>query len=116
MAFLLQGVIGGGSTLNENIGGMNFKGLLGIRGEDDIAIHHNRRAHIELADLFKIVQFILLKDHLQILEAGAVVEFDEAQGLGHADGLDPAADRHRCACVACNVTEQFFQFCFGHGL
>jgi hypothetical protein len=37
------------------------------------------------------MQFIGAHDHLQIAEAGAVVELDEAEGLHIPDGAGPAA-------------------------
>ena len=50
-------------------------------------------AHVLGGDILIVLQRPGLHDHLQILEAGAVVQLDEAEGLHVPDGADPAAPR-----------------------
>ena len=52
------------------------------------------RAHVLSGDLPVVVQGVGIQDDLQVLEAGAVVELHEAEGLHIPDGAGPAGHQH----------------------
>ena len=93
VALLLQGVIRGGDALHLDLAGLQFKGLLGLRGQHQLSAHDQGRAHVLVGDLVVIIQASPLEHHLQRLEAAAVVELDEAEVFHIPHGADPAADR-----------------------
>jgi hypothetical protein len=61
-----------------------------LRG-DELAVHLDRGAGVGPGDVGVVGQGGV-DDDLQPLEAGAVVEFDEREGLGIAAGADPALE------------------------
>ena len=67
---------------------LHLEGLGRVGGHDQLPVHLDGAAGGKaLAQLPPVV----LKDHLDGLEAGAVVELDEAHGLALPHGADPAA-------------------------
>ena len=92
VALLLQGIVGGGLALHFDGVGLDLQGLLGLGGQHHGAADDQRRAHVLGGDLLIVGQLLGGHDHLQILEAGAVVQLDKAEGLHVADGAGPAAD------------------------
>ena len=72
------------------------------------------RAHVLLGDLLIVVQGAGLHDHLEVLEAGAVVELDEAEGLHVADGSGPPADGHVLTAVLVHVRKDAGDLCPFH--
>ena len=92
VALLLQGVVGGGLALHLDGVGLDLQGLLGLRRQHHRAADDKGRAHVLRGDLLVVGQLLGGHDHLQIPEARAVVQLDEAEGLHVADGLGPAAD------------------------
>ena len=92
VALLLQGIVGGGLALHFDGVGLDLQGLLGLGGQHHGAADDQRRAHVLGGDLLIVGQLLGGHDHLQILEAGAVVQLDKAEGLHVADGACPAAD------------------------
>ena len=101
VALFLQGILRGGGALHLDGGGLQLQGLLGLGGEDHGPLDHQGGPHVLLGDLLVVFQGGGLKDHLEALEAGAVVELDEAKVLHVADGADPAAHRHLSAVTDC---------------
>ena len=97
VALLLQGVVGGGGALHGDGGGLHLQGLLGAGSEHHGAVYDQGGAYVLAGDLFIIVQHVGIHDDLKILEAGAVVELDKAEGLHIPDGAGPAADGDRLA-------------------
>ena len=95
VALLLEGVVGGGGALHRDGGGLDLQGLLGLGGEDHRAGDDEGGAHVLPGDLLIVGQDVGVHDDLQVLEAGAVVELDEAEGLHVPDGAGPAADGDR---------------------
>ena len=93
VALLLEGILGGGGALHLDGRGLYLQGLLGSGGEDHRAGDHEGRAHVLLGDLLEVLHHAVLKDNLEVLEAGAVVKLNEAEGLHIPDGPGPAADR-----------------------
>ena len=91
VALFLQGIVGGGPALHGDLGSPQLQGLLGLRRQHHGAPDDQGRAHVLSRDFLIIMQFIGAHDHLQIAEAGAVVELDEAEGLHIPDGAGPAA-------------------------
>ena len=71
---------------------MDLKGLLGLRRGDELPGDDEGRAHVLGGDLLEVIDFPLLKDHLDPLEGGAVVQVNEPQGFGIPNGAGPAAD------------------------
>ena len=92
VALLLEGVVRGGRALHRDGGGLHLQGLLGLGGEDDGAGDDEGRAHVLPGDFLIVVQHIGVHDDLEVLEAGAVVKLDEAEGLHVPDGAGPAHD------------------------
>ena len=70
---------------------MDLKRLFCIRGQDDLALHHQRRAYVIFPDLVEIGECIVVH-HLHGFKKRAVGEYDEAEGFGIADTAHPAAD------------------------
>ena len=94
VALFLEGVLGGGGALHCHGGGLHLQGLLGLRGEYHSAGDGQGRAHVLSGDLPVVVQGAGVQDDLQVLEAGAVVELHEAEGLHIPDGAGPAGHEH----------------------
>ena len=92
VALLLQGIIGGGDALHLNGNGLDFQRLLGLGSQDDLALDDQGGAHVLAGDFLVIAQDISVQDDLQVLEAGAVVKLDKAEGLHVTDGTSPAHD------------------------
>ncbi|CAN4032836.1 HNH endonuclease, partial [Dysosmobacter welbionis] len=67
--------------------------------------------HVLGGDILIVLQRPGLHDHLEILEAGPVVQLDEAEGLHVPDGADPAAHGDRLAgeCLAVGVDGRDFR-------
>ena len=95
VALLLQGVVGGGGALHRDGGGLHLQWLLGLGGEDHRAGDNEGGPHVLAGDLLIVVQHIGVHDHLKVLEAGAVVELDKAEGFHIPDGAGPAAHGDR---------------------
>ena len=91
VALLLEGIVRGGGALHFDGAGFELQGLLGLRGQYHGAGDDQRRAHVLGGDILIIFQGVGVHDHLEIAEAGAVVELDEAERLHVPDGTDPAA-------------------------
>ena len=64
VAFLLQGVVGGGGALHRDGGGLHLQGLLGLGGEHHRAGDDKGRAHVLAGDLLVIIQHIGVHDYL----------------------------------------------------
>ena len=94
VTLLLQGVIRRGLSLYLDAVGLHLQRLLGIRRQHHGALDDQRRAHVLCGDILIVGQLLGGHDHLQVLEAGAVVQLDEAKGLHVADGACPAAHGH----------------------
>ena len=91
----LQRVFVGGAVAQDLDGiGVQLKGLLGLRGQHDAA--HDAQAAVEAGvdDGIVVFQLAGFQHDLQGLEAAAVRQGDEADVLGVADVLCPAADGH----------------------
>ena len=99
VALLLQGIVRRGRALDRDLGRLKLKRLLGLGREHDLADDDERRADVLGGDLLIVGENVRVHDDLQVAEAGAVVELDEAEGLEVADGLGPAADGHGHAAV-----------------
>ena len=92
VALFLQGVVGGGSAFNGDLGGLELKRLLCLGGEDQFALADERCADILTGKLIVVGKLLTLKDYLQALECAAVVELDKAEVFHITDGACPAAD------------------------
>ena len=92
VAFFLERVVGGGSTLQRDLGSVNFIGLFRFRSQNYSACDNDSGAHVEFCDFLKIIYFALFKNDLQIFKGAPVVQFDESQCLAVADRFDPSAD------------------------
>ena len=92
VALFLQRIVRRGRALDLDGDGFELKRLLGVRREHDGASGDERRADILRADLLIIGKLVRVQNNLQVAEAGAVVELDEAEGLHVADGPCPAHD------------------------
>ena len=92
MALLLQGVVRRRGALDGYLVRLELKGLLRLRGEHQLALYNEGRAHVLPRDLVVIGQAPPLKHDLQALVAAAVVQLDEAEILHVPYRPDPAAD------------------------
>ena len=92
VALFLQGIVGGGGALYGDGDGLYLQRLLGLGGEDHRAGDDEGGPHVLTGDLLVVVQGVSIHDHLEVLEAGAVVELDKPEGLHVPDGAGPAAD------------------------
>ena len=92
VALFLQGIVGGGLALHLDGDGLDLERLLGLGRQHDGALHDEGGADILRGNLLIILQLVGGHDHLQIPEAGAVVQLDKAEGLEVADRAGPAAD------------------------
>ena len=90
VALLLQRIVGGGGALHGDLGSFQLKGLLGVGGEHQLAGDDEGGAHILLGDLVVVGQRAPVHDHLQVVEAAAIVQGDEAKGLHVAQRAHPA--------------------------
>ena len=89
----LQGVlVGGAVTQDLHAVGVQLKGLLGLRGEHQLALDAQAAVQTGVDDFVVVGQLAGFQHDLQGLEAAAVRQGDEADVLGVADVLGPAAD------------------------
>ena len=103
VALFLQGIVGGGSALHGDLPGLQLKGLLGLRGQHQSAPDYKGGAHVLLCYLLVVFQALPLKDHLDGLEAAAVVELYESEIFHIPDCSHPAADGHLLSAQALAV-------------
>ncbi len=101
MPFFLQGVVALASPLDGDGGSLDLKGLLGLGGHLQRALHADGAASCKLSlDLLR--QIILLVNHLYVLEAAAVRQLDKADCLAVPHGAYPARHLNRPR-VLCRV-------------
>ena len=62
------------------------------RGRHEFAVHADRRARQRFLKVFR-ARSSGIHHHLEVLEAGAVVDLDEGEVLGVAAGTDPSRNR-----------------------
>ena len=91
-ALLLERVVGGAGALDGDGLRGELEGLLGVGRELDGARADERRVAGTTRDLVIVGEGFAVHDDLEVLEAAAVVERDEAEVLHVADGLGPAGD------------------------
>ena len=102
----LDGIVGRRGTLHSHGDGLDLKGLLGVRGHLDLALHDQGRADVDLCHLGKVIQSV--GDHdLNGLEVGAVGQHDKTKGLGSSPVSYPTADLHVLARVGVHVAVEF---------
>ena len=92
LLFLQRVLVGGAVAQNFHAVGVQLEGLLCLRGQHDAA--HDPQAAVQAGvdDLIVVCQLAGFQHDLQGLEAAAVRQGDEADVLGVADVLCPAAD------------------------
>ena len=89
----LQGIFLCGAVAQDlHAVGVQLKGLLCLRGEHQPALDAQAAVQTGVDDLIVVGQLAGFQHHLQGLEAAAVRQGDEADVLGVADVLCPAAD------------------------
>ena len=91
-ALLLQRVIRCARALDLDGGGRKLEGLGRIGGQLDGAGADECSRDVLMGDLVVVVERLAVHDDLQVAEAAAVVERNEAKVLHVADGLDPAGN------------------------
>ena len=94
LTLLLHGVVGGGGALHHVGLGLQLKRLRTVGRELEHALEGECRAHGLRDDVVidGVAEVLAVDDYLQVLEAAAVVERDEAEVLHIADGTDPSGD------------------------
>ena len=95
MPLLLQGVRGRvGQAVDRDGRGVNFRGLSLAGRRLDHARNGDAAAGGKVLDFRLVIRQAALGNHLDVAEARAVVDFQEAEaGLGVAAGADPAVER-----------------------
>ena len=89
----LQGVLVGGAVAQDlHALGVQLKGLLCLRGEHQLALDAQAAVQTGVDNFIIVCQLTGFQHDLQGLEAAAVRQGDEADVLGVADVLCPAAD------------------------
>ena len=95
MAFFLKRVISGGSAFDLNRGCPQLTRLLSLRGQDQLPADAQGGADVLAGDLLEIGERLPLRDDLQVALAASIVELDEGESLGLAQGSHPSADGER---------------------
>ena len=95
VALFLQGIVRGGHALHSDGGSFDLQRLLGLRRQHHGAGDDQGGTHVLAGDLLVIFQGTRVHNHLEVAEAGAVVELNEAEGLHVPDGAGPAAHHDR---------------------
>ena len=116
VALRLKGVIGGRGSLYCDLGRLKLEGLLCAGGEGKDTRNDKRCTNVLRCDLVVVIYFVSLKDYLNALEVGAVVEVNKAKGLGIAKVSYPSAESHALAAeglaILINASyESSFHFC-----
>ena len=91
VALLLEGIVRGGHALYLDLLRFYLQGLLGLGRKDQGSGDNECRPHILSGNFLVIVQSGSVHNHLQVAEAGAVVQLNKAKGLHVPDGAGPAA-------------------------
>ena len=73
VTLLLQRIIRRRGPLHDNLRGMNFKGLLCLRRQEQFSCDNNGRTNIQLCNVLIIGQLIRLKNDLHALKAASIV-------------------------------------------
>ena len=110
VTFFLQRIVGSGSTFDLDDLGMDLARLFRAGGQDQFTGDTQSGTNVAFGDLFEIGDLRVLKNHLQIIKAAAVVELDKAQRFGIADGFRPAANGDSLVGQRRRLLEYFFQF------
>ena len=116
LTLLLHGVIGGRGALYLNGLCLQLEGLLGLGGQHQLTGDDEGSTNVLLGNILIILQLVRLDDDLQILEGRAVVQLDEAEGIGGADGAAPAADGDGLTAELCGVIVQLLNFNTFHSI
>ena len=85
VALFLQRILGRARPLDHNLTGVNFKGLLGLRGQQHFPRNTQGTPHILFGNLVEVVHFPVFKDNLHTLKAAAIIQVDKTQRLAVAD-------------------------------
>ena len=105
VALLLHGVVTGRGTLYSDLGGLDFKRLLGIGGQQHLALDDQGGTHIYLGNLIKIIHGVVV-DHLDRGKESAVIQDDKAKLLAGPNRADPAAYSYFFTGIGICVFEQ----------
>ena len=105
VALGLEGIVAGGGAFHGNALGLNLKGLLGVRGENQRAANNQGCADVDFGNLLEIFQGVVIH-HLHGGEISTVVQDDEAKLLAAPAVSHPAADVHFGAGIFFGVFEQ----------
>ena len=115
VALFLQRVIQAGQADHFDRVGFQFEGLPGRRRRHQLARDFQSRTEREFIDFAEIGQVVAIDD-LQVLETGAVVQFDESEILRFALGADPAAHFQFPFQQRCVIGKNFLDGRPAHGL
>ena len=102
----LQGIIPGGGALHGDGLRLNLKGLLGLGGQHQLALHNQRRADVDLGNFLEIGKGIVI-DNLNRIEVSTVIQDDKAKLLASPAVSYPAAYFYFLTGVFFGVAEQF---------
>ena len=106
LALLLHGVVGLGRPLDEDRLGLQLEGRRAVGGELEGALDLQRGTDGEGRDLGVIGKLLAIHDDLQVLEAAAVIQHDEAKVLHVANRANPAGDGHLSAAELVHLSKE----------
>jgi hypothetical protein len=108
VSFLLQRIIGRGRTLDLDLGGLEFEGLLCLGRQSENALDDEGRADVLLGQLLIVIQFIRLNNDLKIFQIASVIQLNKAKGIGCVNGSCPSCDGDLSPCICLGLVEQLF--------
>ena len=97
VALFLQGILRRADAQQLHAVGVDLQRLLRAGGQHHAAHHAHAGAHAGLGPVLVIFQLGGLEHHLQVLEAGAVAQLNEADVFRVPHGFGPAANGHHSA-------------------
>ena len=102
----LQGIISGGGALYGDGLRLNLKGLLGLGGEHQLALHDQGSADVNFGNFLEIRKGIVI-DNLDRIEVSTVIQDDKAKLLASPAVSYPTAYFNFLTGVFFGVAEQF---------
>ena len=115
VALLLQGVLGGAVTLQHQHLCLQLHGLLGIGRSNHFALHSDGAANVQAGSL--CVKLILsVKNHLQVLDHRAIVQFYKGASLYVAGGTNPTLQLDLLAQIGFVLMQHFSYGYNRHGI
>ena len=81
MSLFLKRIVGGRKSFNRYFVRIDFKGLICLRSENELARYFNGRAYIQLRNILVIIELCRFKNYLYALKAASVIKLNKADGF-----------------------------------